>query len=96
MSILIEEEKRPVNWLAVFITIFIMAVLGFVTYYLFFAETPAIEIILPANLQSANQITNIAVDPATVLTSDAFKSLKPYASQPNIGQTGRANPFLPF
>ncbi len=96
MAILIEEEKRPVNWLAIFIVIFVMSIIGFGTYYLFFAETPAIEIILPANLQSANQITNIAVDPAKVLTSDAFKSLKPHGQEANVGQTGRANPFLPF
>lgn len=96
MAILIEEEKRPVNWLAIFIVMFILAILGFGTYYLFFAETPAIEIILPATLQSANQITNIAVDPTKVLTSDAFKALKPHAQEANIGQTGRVNPFLPF
>ncbi len=96
MAILIEEEKRPVNWLAILMAIFIMAVLGAGTYYLFFAPTPAIEIILPATLQSANQITNIAADPATVLTSEAFKSLKVYGREPSVGQTGRANPFLPF
>lgn len=96
MSILIEEEKKPINWLALLIVIFAVAVLGFGTYYLFFAPAPAIEIILPATLQSANQITNIAGDSATVLTSDAFKALKPSGSGPSIGQTGRANPFLPF
>lgn len=96
MSILIEEEKKPVNWLAILIAIFIVAVLGFGTYYLFFAPTPAIEIILPATLQSANQITNIAGNPETVLTSDAFKSLKGGTGQIGVGQVGRANPFLPF
>ncbi len=96
MAILIEEEKRPVNWLAVLIVIFIVAVLGFGTYYLFFAPTPAIEIILPANLQSANKVNNIAADSSTVLTSDAFKSLKNDISGPGIGQTGKANPFQPL
>jgi hypothetical protein len=96
MAILIEEEKRSINWFALLVTIFIVCVLGFGTYYLFFAPTPAIEIILPATLQSANKVTGIAVDPFNVINSEAFKSLKGGGSQPSIGQTGRANPFLSF
>lgn len=96
MAILIQEQKKSVNWFAIAVTIFVVGTIVFGLYYLFFAPTPGIEIVVPPPLQSATRISTIEIDPTTVLNSRAFRSLRAYAGLPTAGATGRNNPFVSF
>lgn len=94
MAILFGEEKRGLNWMLIIgIGIAIIIVIA-VVYFLFFAPTPAFEVIAPPPLRTAEQITRTQVDPENVVNSQAFKNLRNYAPLPSVGQLGRNNPFL--
>lgn len=96
MALLIQEEKRSINWFAALVGIFAVLAVGIGIYFLFFAPVPGIEIIVPVPLQSANKISGISIDPSTVINSPSFRSLRIYTGLPSVGQLGRANPFLPY
>ncbi|HEY4475561.1 MAG TPA: hypothetical protein VJB92_02450 [Candidatus Paceibacterota bacterium] len=97
MAIVFEQPKKPFNWTRFLFVIFIIAFLVFGTYYLFFAPSPRLDIVLPPPLERARQISNLEfVDPATVLGSPAFRRLKSYVGPPAPGPLGRPNPFARF
>lgn len=97
MAIVFEQQRKPINWIKLLFWIFIGAFLVFAIYYLFFAPSPKIDVVLPAPLQKANQIVATQfVDPGLILNSQVFKSLKLYLGQPSVGVLGRANPFVSF
>ena len=43
MAIIIEEEKRKINWFAVALIFSLVIMIGAAIYYLFFASTPLVE-----------------------------------------------------
>jgi hypothetical protein len=96
MAILLEQQKKKLDWFSLGVTSFIVFAIIFGIYFLFFAPTPGIEIVIPTSLKSADQISAIRVDPSTVLNSREFRSLRSYTGLPSVGQVGRDNPFLPF
>jgi len=63
---------------------------------LFFAPTPVIEVIAPPAVRSTSELSGIRFDPAGVVNSDSFKSLRRYIDRPSVGEAGRANPFISF
>lgn len=93
MPILIEEEKRSIPWFAITMTLVVIGGLSAGTYYLFFAPTPGIDVVLPAALTSATKISAIEIDPSTVINSKAFRSLRVYSGLPSTGDLGKNNPF---
>jgi hypothetical protein len=96
MAILVQEQKKGVNWFAIVVTLIIAAVVGLAAYFLFFIAPPGIEIIVPQQLESVIEISKIKFDPTAVINSPAFRSLRSYVGLPSAGQLGRANPFLEF
>lgn len=96
MAILIQQKKNGINWFAISITTFAVAFVVFGIYYLFFAPTPGIEIVVPSTLDTASRITSLEVDPSAVLNSRQFRLLRVYTGLPSVGQVGRSNPFLAF
>jgi len=97
MAIIFEQPKRSINWVKMLFIIFILGFVFFAVYYLFFASSPRLDIVLPDPLERANQITNIDfVDPGEVLNTQAFKQLQSYVAPPTVGNLGRNNPFEPF
>lgn len=97
MPISINEQKS--NKSAIFkiaLLALIVLVLAFGIYYVFFAPTPAFEVIAPLPLQTAQEISKRSIDPANVINSQAFRNLRNYAPLPTIGLIGRSNPFLAF
>lgn len=66
------------------------------TYYLFFAPTPFIEVIVPTELESISRISESGLNVSTVFNSPVYQSLRQYAAPVEIGEIGRANPFGPF
>lgn len=72
----------------------ILSVLLIAAYSLFFAPTPAFDYIAPASLQQAAQLSQFDLEPAAVLDSAEFRSLRKINGLPTGGTFGRSNPFL--
>ena len=95
MAIIIEEEKRKINWFAAFVIILVLAILFVSVYYLFFSGEPLIEKVIPLQpeLQSLNQLSSVKFDPALITDNNLFQLLKKYVNPIEIGPTGKDNPF---
>jgi len=97
MAIIFEQSKKSVNWVKILFVVFVVGFLIFVAYYLFFAPSPKLDIVLPDPLQRASQISNIDfVDPGQVLNHQNFKRLQNFVAPPLISNLGRSNPFVSF
>ncbi|MBI5079651.1 hypothetical protein HZB06_03250 [Candidatus Wolfebacteria bacterium] len=96
MAIVIEEEKRKINWFAAFIIVLVLGVILVSVYYLFFSGAPLIEKIVPLQpeLQSLDQLSNVKFDTALITDSGVFQVLRKYINPIEIGPTGKDNPFL--
>jgi len=96
MAILMEEgngRKGPFKALAIAA---VLIILGTITYYLFFAPAPLIEVIIPSGLQSVTQISEDGLNAPEIFNSPVYRSLRQYVADPVIGEIGRTNPFSPW
>jgi len=94
MAIVIEEEKRKINWLALGIIILIISTVIIAIYYLFFAPVPFIEKIAPARLQSLQDLSSINLEPEAIVNSPNFQILRRYVNPIEVGPAGKSNPFV--
>ncbi|MBI3114794.1 MAG: hypothetical protein HYZ07_02430, partial [Candidatus Harrisonbacteria bacterium] len=92
MPFLIPEQKRNIPWFGIAVFVLAMLAIVFGAYFLFFAPSPAIEVVVPAPLQNVNKISFIEVDPTTVVNSRAFRTLRSYTGLLGVGTLGRQNP----
>lgn len=93
MAIVVEQEKKKINWFAVLLTIFLIAVVGGAIYYFFFVAPPLLEKIAPLPLQSLRDLSYAELNPETILNSPDFQILRQYVNPIEIGPVGKINPF---
>lgn len=93
MAVIIDEEKKPVNWFAIGVLAVIVIIIFAGGYYLFFKKPELIETVAPKELDRLNSLSRVSFDPNSVLDSSAFKALRQYASPPALPAAGRDNPF---
>ncbi len=86
-------RRGPFKVLAIIVALII---LGTVTYYLFFAPAPLIEVIIPSGLRSVSQISEAGLNTPGIFNSPVYRSLRQYVADPVIGEIGRTNPFSPW
>lgn len=96
MALIIEQTKRNVNWFGILVFIFLLAVIIGGGYFLFFGPTPAIEIIAPVELNTADKIAGIKLDATKIIESPVLKGFQQYGTVPGVGSLGRPNPFIPL
>jgi hypothetical protein len=96
MAIVIEEEKKPVNWVAIASTAIFIVILFAGSYFLFFKKPEIVEEVVPKPLQDLSQISQLSFDPGAVLNSSKFKLLRQYTPEISAPTPGRSNPFKPF
>lgn len=96
MPVIIEEEKKPINWTTVIVTAVILIVLFVGGYYLFFQKPELIEVVAPRELQTITNISQVQFDPTGVVNSATFKLLRQYGTPVVPPAAGRDNPFEPF
>lgn len=94
MAIIIEEEKRKINWFALSVIVLITATIVGAIYYLFFVQPSLIEKVAPPKLQSIKELSKIKLDPETIINNPRFQILKQYGNPIEIGQVGKSNPFI--
>lgn len=93
MAILMEEGNGRHGSLKALAIVSVLIILGIVTYYLFFAPAPLIEVIIPSGLKSVSQISEEGLNTPEVFNSPVYRSLRQYVADPVIGEIGRTNPF---
>ena len=98
MAIVIEQEQKPTNWVAIISSLVFVVIIFVGSYYLFFAQPQLLsEIGTPPRLQELNQLTKLQqFNPSTVVNSPQFAQLKDYSAPLVLPQTGRDNPFRPY
>lgn len=96
MAILLEEEKKPVNWFGIIAGIVVALIIVIGGYVLFFKKPDLIEVVVPQELQDITTLSKVPpLDPQAVVNSSNFKSLKDYTSPLPNPVKGRSNPFAP-
>ncbi len=94
MAIIVEEERKKINWFSLFAIVVVIGVLFAGVYFLLFQKPELIDVVLPSELQGISNISRLSFDPEGVMNSSAFKSLRRYGGNVQSTQTpGRANPF---
>jgi len=96
MAILVEEEKKSVNWIGIAAALIIVVIVFFAGYYVFFKDPGVIDQIIPRDLQNVSQLTKTNINPKDVVGLPVFKTLQDFTTPLSLPQTGRDNPFKPF
>jgi hypothetical protein len=97
MAILMEQDRKPINWFGVVILILIVIFGGVAIYYLFFINTPFLEkVILPPALEETRRVKSVTIDVQSVVNDSVFQSLREHVGLPAVGVIGKTNPFVPF
>lgn len=95
MAIVVEQEKKKVNWItALSVTVFLVVVF-FGGYYLFFKQPELIDIVVPAEFERLRVISEVRFSPREVVDSPVFQGLRDFAGTLPTPRTGKANPFSP-
>lgn len=74
MAIVIEEEKREINWYALIMAAVIIAIIGATAYFLFFVKPELAEVVVPASLRELPEIVKIELNPADVFENSFVKN----------------------
>lgn len=93
MAIVIEQEKRRMNWFVIGVIAVIVLILALAVYYLFFISPIFIEVVLPLPLKELESISRITLNPAEIFNQSVLKNLQLYV-QPIIPEPAlNPNPF---
>ncbi len=93
MAILIEEEKKKINWFALLGILIVVGILFAAVYYLFFINPSSIEIIVPHSLKNLEQVDQIKFNPAEILDNPVLRNLSPKAAPITPEPAFNSNPF---
>lgn len=96
MAIVLEEEKKRTNWVAILTVAVIVIVLFVGSYFLFFKQPQLIEVVAPKSLQDLGKLSQLSFDPSGVINDPTLKLLRQYGSNISPVTPGRSNPFQPF
>lgn len=96
MAIILEEERRQTNWVAILGGFVIVLLVFIASYYLFFKKPEFIDVVIPPDLEQISLLAQIqTLDPQAVVNSSNFKMLRDYAPPLVLPPAGRTNPFRP-
>ena len=93
MAILIEEEKKKINWFALLSIIVVAGILFATVYYLFFINPESIEVIVPHRLKVLEQVEQIKFNPAEILDNPILRNLTQKVAPIIPEPTFNSNPF---
>lgn len=94
MAIVIEEEKREINWYALIIAVVVIAVIGATIYFLFFIKPELAEVVVPSRLKELPEIVKIKLNQADVFENSFVKNNLNKYVEPIISEGAyNSNPF---
>lgn len=95
MAIVIEGEKKRINWFGAIAVVLAVGLLGAAIYYLFFVKPASIETVFPLQVQSLSELALIEFDSQKTFSHPVF-SLQKFIPPLSVGTTTpRVNPFMP-
>lgn len=74
MAIIIEEEKKEINWYALVVVVVIVAIIGIAAYFLFFVKPELAEVVIPSHLKELPEIVKIKLNPADIFENPFVKN----------------------
>lgn len=104
MAILIEQDKKPVNWVGIFTGILAAVGIFGAVYYFFFKQPERIDVLLPGSIKEISTISSSTknFDPNSILDPNSgsrdakiFSLLDNFTSQLSYPTPGKNNPFKP-
>lgn len=95
MAIQLEDDKKGINWVAVFTVLIILSAVGSAIFYIFFINPEQVEVFISPELRSLSDFEKISFKPNDLLSNASFQSLKSHVnfSLPSQEMIGKANPF---
>ncbi|MEK7636058.1 MAG: hypothetical protein AAB405_03140 [Patescibacteria group bacterium] len=94
MAIVIEEEKREINWYALIVAVVVIAIIGTAVYFLFFVKPELAEVVVPSRLKELSEIVKIKLNPADVFENPFVKNNLNKYVEPIISEGAyNSNPF---
>ena len=94
MAIVIEEEKREINWYALIIAAVIVAIISATVYFLFFVKPELAEVVVPSHLKELPEIVKIKLNQADVFENPFVKNnLNEYVRPVITEGAYNSNPF---
>ena len=94
MAIIIEEEKREINWYALIVAVVIIAIISMSVYFLFFIKPELAEVVVPSRLKELPEIVKIELNPNDVFENPFVKNNLNNYVEPVISEGAyNANPF---
>jgi len=94
MAIIVEQDKKKINWFGLLIAVVLVVIVFSGGYFFFFKKPELIDVVAPKNLQDLNNISKVSFDPESVIDSPAFKVLRRYGTSVPLTETpGKSNPF---
>ncbi len=96
MAIIVEQDKKPVNWFNVVVILTVVVVLFAVVYFIFFSKPELIDVVVPGSLNNIKQLSLVQVDPAPVVSTLNKYFTGNFGTSLTIPAPGRPNPFLPY
>lgn len=98
MAIVLEEEKKNIDWGFLLGILVIVGIIGFAIVYLFFVSPETVQTLTTTpDQQRLAEFSKTKFKPEDILNSSSFQSLRtvvPLAT-PSEGEIGKVNPFLP-
>lgn len=97
MAIVLEGEKKNIDWGFLLGTIVVVGIVGAAVVYLFFVSPETVQQLTTPEQKTLNEFSKTKFKPEEILNSAAFQSLRTMAPLPTpaAGEIGKINPFLP-
>lgn len=96
MAIFVEQEKNGINFFSALVIILFAGGVLILTYYLFFAPAPLVDVVIKSDLQIISEVAKVDFNVSSVIDSPVFQMLKEYVPSPELRTGGRSNPFSQF
>ncbi|HUC31373.1 MAG TPA: hypothetical protein VMR99_01630 [Candidatus Paceibacterota bacterium] len=97
MAIIVEENEKKSNVLGIVGWLVFLIIAAAAVYYLFFAQPELVTIPATGTIGTVAPITQLTLQPATVVQSPAFQALVssiPLPTPQGPAAVGRSNPFI--
>ncbi|MBI4094190.1 MAG: hypothetical protein HY436_00065, partial [Candidatus Liptonbacteria bacterium] len=95
MAIVFDEERENrVGLPTIFGWLALLIIVGGAVYFIFFRRPDVLPLFTPPELQNAQEIAELNLDPQTVVNDPEFQKRVPHVPAGAPPRTGRQNPFI--
>ena len=97
MAIVLEGEKKNIDWSFALGTVVVVGIVGASIIYLFFVSPETVQQLTTPEQRTLSEFSKTSFKPEEILNSAAFQDLRTVAplTSPTEEEVGKVNPFLP-